>query len=60
MAYVIYSMQMLHIYIIVSTILFTLLSFTMPVPTVYYWGYRGACIILAIVGWLLTYQIYFK
>ncbi len=53
-------MNITNIFILISTIVFTFLGFTYPVGGPFYWGYRGVVIILAIIGWLLVYSLYFR
>lgn len=52
-------MEITNIFIVASTIVFTLLAFLFPIPQPNYWIGRGCCIILAIIGWLLVYRIWF-
>jgi hypothetical protein len=47
-----------EIWIVVSTIVFTLASFSYPNTAPYYWGFRGFAIILAIFGWFLVFKFF--
>lgn len=46
-------MGITEIWVIISTIVFTLAAFSYPNSAPYYWGFRGFSIILAIVGWII-------
>lgn len=46
-------MNLTEVWIIVSTIVFTLAAFSYPNTAPYAWGFRGFAIILAIVGWII-------
>lgn len=53
-------MNITEIWIIISTIVFTLAAFSYPPTAPYSYGFRGFAVILAIVGWILIIKDFIR